>query len=380
MLPLRTRLRLELGETDAPVRFLVELQDSRAFWDTQKLFLSPAHINEVDFLQAQVQFNSDNFIGQGLASRFTIGRFTMDLGKRRLVARNGMRNTTNAFDGVLWTLGRVSEWKIRTFVTSPVNIKSKELDSSDPRRYFWGAYYEYLRFQKFRTELYYLGIHEDDDIAFRKRQSTLGMRIFKNPSPAAMNFEVESAWQFGKTGEQNHFSHLQHGELGYSLGSMWNPRLSFQYDYAEGDADPEDNKFGRFTGLFGARSFEYTPTGIYGPVFRSNLNSPGIRVVINPLKQLEIMASHRAFWLARAKDAWVGSLLVDPTGNSGKTLGQNFEIKVLWRPRDFFVMDFGYSRFFKGSYQDRVPGSPGTRDSNYFYIATEINAQLLPFR
>jgi hypothetical protein len=90
------------------------------------------------------------------------------------------------------------------------------------------------------------------------------------------------------------------------------------------------------------------------------------------------MVSHRSFRLARAKDAWIGSGLQDVTGASGKSLGQNLETNVKWRPKDFFLLDFGYSHFFKGSYLDRVPGSPRMGDSNYFYIATEISARLLP--
>ena len=131
--------------------------------------------------------------------------------------------------------------------------------------------------------------------------------------------------------------------------------------------------------LFGARSFEYTPTGIFGPVYRSNMNMPGARIVFSPLRRLEATASYRAFWLARAKDAWVGSGLQDPTGRSGKTLGQNLEANIKWRPKEFFLLEFGYSHFFKGAYLDRVPGSPRTGDSNYFFIATEVHAQVLPY-
>ena len=91
------------------------------------------------------------------------------------------------------------------------------------------------------------------------------------------------------------------------------------------------------------------------------------------------MASHRAFWLARARDAWVGSGLQDPTGSSGKSLGQNFETRIRWQTNRHLTLELGYARFFKGSYLDLVPNSPNTGNSNFFYIATEINARLLPY-
>ncbi len=376
LLPLRTRLKLEIGGINRPIRFLIEFQDSRAFLDEDEIFLVPAQINKHDLLQAQVELNSNNFLGKGLESRFTVGRFTMDLGNRRLVARNSMRNTTNAFDGVSWSLARDSNWKIRTFFSSPVIIDPEVLDLSSSDRFFWGIYYENTQLKHFRSEVYYLGFHENDQTFTYQRHSTVGFRIHKNQSPGEFDFEAESAWQFGKTGSLDHLSHFQHGELGYSFNALWIPRLSFQYDYVGGDGNPDDGKSGRFNTYFGARSFEYTPTGIYGPVYRSNLNSPGMRIVFNPTQHLQMTASHRAFWLARAKDVWVGSGLRDPTGRSGKALGQSFETNFKWRPRDFFLLEFGYARFFKGSYLDRVPGSSSTGDSNYFFIATEIQTQL----
>jgi len=129
-LPLRTRLQLALGEPDRPVRFFLELQDSRTLIDSEILALVPAHINELDFLQAHLQFNLDAFPSRGFRSQFVLGRFTMDLGKRRLVARNRMRNTTNAFDGISWTMAGNSTWSMQAFFTRPVLINPEKLDSN----------------------------------------------------------------------------------------------------------------------------------------------------------------------------------------------------------------------------------------------------------
>ena len=50
--PLRTRLQLEIGESDRPIRFLLEFQDSRVLYEEETLYSIPANINETDFLQA----------------------------------------------------------------------------------------------------------------------------------------------------------------------------------------------------------------------------------------------------------------------------------------------------------------------------------------
>jgi hypothetical protein len=149
-----------------------------------------------------------------------------------------------------------------------------------------------------------------------------------------------------------------------------------RYDYASGDRDPDDEGDGTFDPLFGARSWEYGPTGICGPWFRSNLNSPAWGVEVNPLKRVTIMSGVRWVWLAQARDRWVGSGLRDTTGNSGTYLGSEFEVRLRGNVSRFFRPEVGYARIFKGSYMEKVPGSPGALDSNYIY--GEVNFFLDP--
>ena len=49
-----------------------------------------------------------------------LGRLTMDLGSRRLVARNRFRNNTNAFTGVDWKWQSELGWDFRAFYVLPV--------------------------------------------------------------------------------------------------------------------------------------------------------------------------------------------------------------------------------------------------------------------
>ena len=128
----------------------------------------------------------------------------------------------------------------------------------------------------------------------------------------------------------------------------------------------------RFDTLFGARRFEYAPTGIYGPFFRANITGPGVRVTLAPAPPVEVQVAHRALWLAEARDAWAGSGLQDATGGSGSSLGQHLEARVRWRPRRWLVVEANWAHFFKGSYLDRVPGSPGTPDTDYLTVGFTV--------
>jgi len=89
------------------------------------------------------------------------------------------------------------------------------------------------------------------------------------------------------------------------------------------------------------------------------------------------LAFDRAFWLAEARDAWVGSGLQDPTGASGRFLGHQVESRVRFKATSRVGLELGYAHLFKGSFLDRVPQSPGTPDSDYLYAAVELRARLL---
>ena len=87
------------------------------------------------------------------------------------------------------------------------------------------------------------------------------------------------------------------------------------------------------------------------------------------------MVKYRAWYLAQARDAWIGSGLQDPTGQAGNFLGQDVELRITWNPSPLLNVDAGYDHFFKGSYIQtlaQVPGNPPAKDSDFVYVQGEI--------
>lgn len=78
----------------------------------------------------------DNVAGSGLRTDLHFGRMTLDMGGRRYVARNDFRNTTNAFDGVHWQIGKPDTWRLRAFITEPVIRDEVQLDEQNKKFYF----------------------------------------------------------------------------------------------------------------------------------------------------------------------------------------------------------------------------------------------------
>jgi hypothetical protein len=376
VLAFRTRLQVDVRKLVGPIGAFVELQDSRSSWNDQPFVVPARHVNHFDLKQLLLRLGSAQVLGSSLSGGVQIGRFTLDLGDRRFSARNSMRNTTNAFDGASGWLATRDGSSLQAFVTRPVRLDPYELDRSSARRVFWGAWVAARRWPRLQTELFALRLDESGETVTRRRLTTLGGRLYKNQSPGELDYELESVWQAGQSVGLDHDAYFLHTEIGYAFRRT-RAHLSLLYDHVSGDEDPLDRRFERFDTLFGARRFEYAPTGIYGPFFRANIQGPGARLVAFPTPPLEIVVAYRVLRLAQAKDNWVGSGLQDVTGASGRSLGGHLEARVRYRPRRWLLVEAAYGHFFKGSYLDHVPGSPRTADSDYFTIGFEVGKILL---
>jgi len=369
----RTRLRLGIRNVLDPVRFLVEFEDARVNLTDSGSTVTAIHVREHSVLQAQVKLVSTSLFGRKLASDLSFGRLTMDLGKRRLVGRNIFRNTTSRFDGVRWSLAAPKAWTLQTFVMQPVNYAAPDLNRGRRQGYFAGAYFQDQRRPGVRRDLYYLHLWESEKAAGARRRNlaTFGGRWHANPE-AGWVYELESAWQVGKSRAQDHFAHLQVAEFGRRWNSRWQPLLLFQYLYASGDRDPNDTRNGAFDGLFGPRTFEIGPTGILALFNRSNLNAPGGRLVITPQRNVEVSFIPRAYWLAQSRDEWRGTGRRDRTGASGTHIGQYWQGTVRWKALAHWEFEACWIRFQTGEFvQRQVPG-PAARGSNYFYLMSEL--------
>ncbi|NJN69425.1 MAG: alginate export family protein [Nitrospira sp.] len=376
---LRSRVRVGVGG-NGPVRFLFEGQDSRAYLnDAPGGFRDSTTVNEFDIVQLLGSLTVHNVLGTGLRTDFHFGRMTMDLGRRRLVARNDFRNTTNAFDGFHWQINQGQTWRFRTFIVEPVIRDEVRLDEQHNKLLFWGTYFESRHLPWFQVEAYYLGLNDKraTNATPHRTYATLGGRLYKDPAPGEPDYEVESSWQIGTRGETDHFAHFQHVDLGYTFSFPWTPRLVFHYDYASGDRQPDDSQSESFDTLFGARRWEYGPTGIWGPFFRTNLSSPGWRIIVTPSPGWILQVKHRVWFLAQAADFFGSSGLRDPTGQAGNSLGHDVELRAQWAINGNLDIDVGYVHWFKGSYFDRLPPSAGlpsggNKDADYFYLQLRV--------
>lgn len=377
-----------------------ELEDSRAEVNDDTS-LDTSIVNAAELLRAYVEYTHQDVMGGTVTAQG--GRITMDVGSRRFVARNRYRNTINGFTGIDVKWKGESGTELRGFWTLPVsrkpgNDRFEELkdnkvkfDDEDIDLQFWGLFAGLDLPVVGRGEFFFFGLHENGELGgapTKKRDIyTPGFRVFEKPAPNQFDYVFETALQFGRARESkgtaprsDHFAHFQHLEFGYTFDVRWSPRVAFQYDYASGDQSAADGDSGRFDTLYGARRFDFGPTGIYGPFARSNLNTPGIRLQLKPSKTVTTFLSFRPFFLAESKDAWAKSgvpgvpAVRDKTGKSGDYLGSQFEMRLRWNilPGNL-KFEAGYAHVFDGEFIQDAPNSPRPGDFNYVYTQMVIS-------
>ena len=394
MLSLRTDL---VAEYDAgPVRIGGEVQDSRAYFQRSNSTASTGEVNALEpvqaFLRVELGDTGTGAFGKGAKGGhglLTLGRFTMDLGSRRLVARNRFRNTTNAFTGVQgeWTsasgLRAVGFWTMpqvrRPDAAADVADNKIELDRESTASQFFGGDLTLPSVLGGTLEGYAFRLVERDrsDLATRNRRLwTLGARLFARPVAGKFDHDLEAAWQGGTArrstagadvADLDVSAWLVHAEAGYTFKGGWSPRLSGLIDAASGDS-ARAGHYRRFDTLFGARRSEFGPTSLFGPLQRSNIISPGLRVEAAPTKRLDLMAAVRPGWAETARDAFAATGVKDPGGASGRFAGTQLEGRVrYWLVPGLMQSDMGAAALFKGRLLRSAPNGRDNGDTLYGY-------------
>jgi hypothetical protein len=129
------------------------------------------------------------------------------------------------------------------------------------------------------------------------------------------------------------------------------------YDFASGDGDPKDAQQGRFDPLFGARRFDLGVTGLFGPLARANLNSPGVRLDVRGGTLVEAHVLYRLAWLASGTDTWVAAGIRDASGASGDFVGQLVDgrLRLHLQPR-VVMLELGAAALARGRFATDAKG------------------------
>lgn len=387
---LLARSLLNVEVSTRPVRFHMEIEDSRTWFTDSGSSVSTGTTNPLDFAQAYAALQMDQLISELPPTELKIGRMTLDIGSRRVVERNGFRNTLNTYGGAHLT----STWgakRLELVLTTPVERKPDDqaglldnqirLDRESGNRWLYGLFHQRPGpWEGSLFDIYLFGLHERDT---RKRPThnreylIPGARLYLPPAPGNRFFEFEVIGRLGQrhaTRSANDRNNLNVRALMIHLvlGRQWDlprqPRLSIELDYASGDDDPNDGRYNQYDNLFGTRRGDFGHTSLHGPLRRANLISPALRFYSKLSARADLEIIYRPFWLASKRDAWIDARLHDPTGRSGQFVGHTAQGKLrFWLVPDSLRLEWGLAILTDGEFAREVPGNTGEGNTLFGY-------------
>ncbi|GBF58973.1 hypothetical protein PbB2_02664 [Candidatus Phycosocius bacilliformis] len=326
----------------------MDLYDSRAWGGGAGSPISSNDVNTLELVQANLKRRWDKPFGEASHANLQIGRMTLNLGSRRLVAADDYRNTTNGYTGFRTDLHWGNGLDVVAIAVVPqIRLPETKADVLDNRgepdlettaqRLYGGILTWPISKQGQATQVTLIRFEEEDRPTRPTRDrdlTTYGFRIFREPKPGQFDHDFEVYLQRGK----NSLSSLQTAQLrnveaayiraewGYQWKAAWRPRLSVEYDWASGDRSGETDT--RFDTLYGMRRAEISPAGILAAIGRANIASPGIRLELEPTPTMDAFIGWRGLWLADKTDGFASTGVVDRSGRSGDFAGQQLDARL----------------------------------------------------
>lgn len=356
------------------IDFTLELEDARVYLDDTGSPLSTSMINTADILQAYARFDLSSVFDMPKAD-LKLGRMTIDVGSQRFQGRNGFRNTIDAFTGANLTLRDEQGGEWFAFMAVPVARQPADFaglhnndhafDEENWDQQVFGLHYARPQALGASTlELFIFGLTEQEKA--ERRLYTPGFRIVKAPAKSQWDWDLEAALQRGERQGHDVRAATLHAGLGYSWDHAWQPRLALEYEYASGN-DPDTAEFERYDPLYGLRRTDFGQTGISGPLRRSNVSAPGVRLTVKK-GPLDGRLVWKAASLAADQDAWAGAGVVDPSGASGRFIGHHLDTRWrYWAIPDQLRLEAGGAWFIRGRFGEEAPNANNAGDSLYGY-------------
>jgi hypothetical protein len=366
-------------------RTLAARQDGRAFLETDTL----------EPIQLLGGWSGNTGPDGGGRIDVQIGRMTLDIGSRRLIARPNFRSVSTAFDGIHAAWSSPAGVRLEGFHLAPTRRLPDDRSVATDNRSALNRRLDGARLSGVHAALpatervtgsaYVLILDETDrpGEAGRNRQlATWGARLLMRPQGPGPDFDIEASRQSGSlrasasaldVSDLDHGASMAHVEAGYRFDAAGRPRLSFHYDFASGDRSPTDGRSERFDPLYGDRSFEFGPTSLFGVISRSNLSSPGIRVEWETGSASDMMAMIRRIALDQPRDSFAASGLRDAAGASGREVGTQIEMRYRHRLGDGRAsLEMGAAGVAAGRFLRATAGKSADETSVYIYSSATV--------
>jgi hypothetical protein len=301
--------------------------------------------------------------GGGERAELRAGRQALAYGGERLVGAFGWDNVGRSFDGARLRV-HATGWQHDFLWVRQVEVRRGGRPAREGHQDLSGVY---LRRGWNRgadgLEIYGLflrdGLRTGGELGGAPQPArifTAGLRRVHQPA-AGWRYSVEHAGQVGARGPDPHRAAMAVVTGGYAWAGRWRPRVGGEYAFATGDGAPTDGRSREFHNLFPTNHLYYGYADLVGLRNLHNLRGTAA-AAMHPKVTLEL--DYHRFWLASARGAWKNAggrvLGFDPSGASGRDLGQELDLTLRWAAHKHFGLMAGYSMFFPGRFARATRG------------------------
>jgi hypothetical protein len=355
------RARANVTVSTERLRAFVEVQDARN-WGTEVSTVS--NDRNMDLHQAYLDLPDLAHSGVSL----TVGRQELAYGDERLLGAADWLTAARSFDGAVVRYGG----KGGTVDALGALVNDRKTGARGVGdMVLSGAYGRFLRDKPGRElDLYVLNLADGAQIAGEltgqddSRITTTGARARygKATGPQA---SAEAAFQFGHRGPDDHEANAFALAAGYIFNVRYKPGVRFEWDRATGDGAPTDGRSREFNNLFPTNHAVYGYADLQG---WRNMNALKGTLTVSPRPGHVISADFLRFRLLEARGAWkddAGEVLgQDPTGGSGREIGDELDLLYRFPARKDLTFLLGYSAFFPGRFAESFGR---TKTQSYVY-------------
>lgn len=281
------------------------------------------------------------------------GRQEYGYGKARLVAVRETPNVRRSFDGVR-AIHRLGMWRTELSVNRLVEVDPGFFDDGwVPGEWFWGVYATGVLVPKtLGLDLYYLGLRRSS-AAFEQGtgleiRHTTGARLWG--AHAAMDYDVEGAWQFGRFGSGRIGAWWVAANAGYTFEPLpLAPRIGLKGNVSSGDRDPNDADLQTFNPMYPTGNY-FGEAALLGPMNQMDLN-PTLSLKL--AKSLSLTADWLFFWRQRTEDGLYRintALQVGAGGSDDRYVGSQGTLQIDYRLSPNLSFTGVYTHFFPGGF------------------------------
>lgn len=303
------------------------------------------------------------------------GRQELVYGEQRLIGHVSWLNAARTFDGVKATF-RTKAFTTDVFATSVVRILDDEFDKSGFGNRFLGAYGATGKLIPLATVEPYVLWRRDVNLRAEAgglgtlKQTTTGVRI-AGKLPARLDYGVEMAMQRGSLGTDEVSAWAGHWQLRESFPGAAAVKLTGEYNFASGDADPADDVRGTFDQLYPTPHDKY---GLADQIGWKNIHHARAGFEVTPFKGFPVTTNYHSWWLAETQDgiynAGSAPLARVPGGAADRHVGQEIDLQVSRALTPQVQAAAGYAHIIPGTFLKEA--TPGASYSHPYVMVTYV--------